>query len=123
MVMTERVDAQDPVMAEADEEIHRPVKETAGLARAAQAHVDLHVADWVTAQQEDPVLKTVIEWISSQKVQDLKHLLGNNTKTAEGKTILLEWKKLTPSQGALYHCHTPNGKLEEVLQFIVPTAY
>ena len=26
-------------------------------------------------------------------------------------------------QGALNHCHTPKGKLEEVLQFIVPTAH
>ena len=26
-------------------------------------------------------------------------------------------------QGALYHCQTPNGKLEEVLQLIVPKAH
>ena len=27
------------------------------------------------------------------------------------------------SQGALYHCHTPPGKLEEVLWFVVPMAH
>ena len=26
-------------------------------------------------------------------------------------------------QGALYHHHTPAGKLEEVLQFVVPKAH
>ena len=52
-------------MAEADEEIHKPVLETVILARAAQPCVNLHVTDWVTAQQEDPLLKTIIEWISN----------------------------------------------------------
>ena len=42
---TEIVDAQDPVVAKADEDIHKPVKETAVLDRAAQTHVDLHVND------------------------------------------------------------------------------
>ena len=40
------------------------------------------------------MLKTVIEWISNQKVQDLKHLLAEDAKTEEGKTILQEQKKL-----------------------------
>ena len=121
MGTTERPDAHDPAVAKADEEMHKPVQETVILAWAA--HVDLHVTDWVTAQQEDPILKTAIEWISGQKVQDLKHLLGDDTNTEEGKTILQEWKNLTLYQGGLYHCHTPTGKLEEVLQFIVPKAH
>ena len=58
------------------------------LARAAHACVNLHVTDWVTTQQEDPLLKTMIEWISNQKVQDLKHLLRDDANTEEGKAIL-----------------------------------
>ena len=85
---TKRADDQDAVVTRADEEINKPIQETVVLARAAQACVDLHVTDWVTAQVEDPILKTVIEWISSQTLQDLKHLLGDDTKTEEGKTIL-----------------------------------
>ena len=54
--MTERVDAYNPAVAEADEEKHKQVWETKDLARTAQAHVNLHVTDWVTAQQEDPIL-------------------------------------------------------------------
>ena len=113
MGMTERADAQDLAVAKADEEIHKPVQETVSLAQAA--HVNLHVTDWVTNQQENPILKTAIEWISGQKVQDLKHLLGDETNTEEGKTILQERKKLTLYKGALYHCHTPTGELEGVL--------
>ena len=44
-------------------------------------------------------LKTVIEWISNLKVQDLRHLLEDDTKTEEGKTILQEQKN---PKGALY---------------------
>ena len=113
--MMKRADAQDLAMTEADEEIHKPVQKTVILATAAQACVNLPVTDWVTSQQEDPILKTMIEWISNQKVQDLKHLLGDDANTEERKTILQEWKKLTLYQGALYHCHTPTDEVEEVL--------
>ena len=99
--MTERADAHDLVVAEADEEINKQVQEIVALARTAQVHVNLHVTDWVTNQKEDPIHK------------DLKHLLGDDTNTNEGKTILQEWKKLMLYQGALYHCHT--SLLEEVL--------
>ena len=85
---TERVDAHNPMVAEADEEIQKQVEETAILIRAAQTCVHLHVTDWVTTQQEDLILKTVIKWISNQKVQDLKHLLGDDANTEEKKTIL-----------------------------------
>ena len=86
-------------------------------------HINLHVTDWVTAKQEDPIVKTTIDWISNGKVQDLKHLLGDDTYMEEGKTILQEQKKLTLHQGALYHCHTLTGELEEVLQFVVPMTH
>ena len=62
MGMTDRPDTQDPLVAKADEDVHKLVQETAILARAAQTHVDLHVTDWVTTQQENPVLKAVIKW-------------------------------------------------------------
>ena len=90
--MTERADAHDPVVTEADEEIHKHVQEIVVLARATHAHVNLHVTDWMTTQQEDPILKTLIEWISNRKVQDLKHLLEDGTNTEEGEAILQERK-------------------------------
>ena len=123
MGMTKRADTEDQVVAEADEEIHKPVQETVILARATQACVNLHMTDWVPTQQEDPIFKTMIEWISNLKVQDLKPLLGGDTNTEDGKTILQEKKKLMPYQRALYHCHTSMDMLEEVLQFLVPMAH
>ena len=52
-------------------------------------HVNLYVTDWVAAQWEDPVLKTVTDWILNQKVQNLKHPLGRQcTDTEEGMAIL-----------------------------------
>ena len=47
--MTKNADAQDPVVAKADEDIHKPVQEIVVLDRAAQTCVGLHVTDWVTA--------------------------------------------------------------------------
>ena len=85
--MTQRADAHDPMVAEADEEIHKQVWETVVLARATHVCVNIHVTDWVTTQQEDPILKTMIKWILNQRVQDLKHL-EDGTNTEEGKAIL-----------------------------------
>ena len=79
--------------------------------------------DWVAVQQEDPILKIVMEWISSHKVEDLKYLLGDHTMMEEGMAILREWKKFMLHQGALYHHHTPVRELEEAMWFIVPMAH
>ena len=54
-------DAHDPVVAEANEEIHKQVWETAVQARAGHTCVNLHVTDWMATQQEDPILKTAIK--------------------------------------------------------------
>ena len=43
--MTDRADAHHPVVADADEEIHKQVQQTAILVQTAQVHVDLHVTD------------------------------------------------------------------------------
>ena len=56
-----RADTHDPAVAEADKRIHREVKEVGVQAKAAHTWVNFHVTDWVAAQQEDPVLKTVME--------------------------------------------------------------
>ena len=65
------------MVAETDKEIHKQVQEAVVQARATHTCVNLHVTDWVAAQQEDPLLKAAIDWIPNWKVQDLKHLLGD----------------------------------------------
>ena len=121
--MTKRVDAHHLAVVDADKEIYNQVQETVILARAAQVHVDLHVTNWVATKQEDLILKTVIKWVSNQKVHDLKHLMGKDADTEDRKPILIECKKLVLYQGALYHHHMSAGKLEKVLQFVVPKAH
>ena len=123
MGLTGRVDVQDPVVGETDEEIHKQVWEAAVLVRTTHIHVKLQLTDCAAAQQEDPVLKTVINWIPNWKVQDLKHLLGEDTNTEKEMVILQEWRKLMPCQGTLYHHHMPASKLEEVMWCVVPMAY
>ena len=123
MGMTERVDAHVPaVLRLMKRYISKSGKLLSWLEPAM--HVWTYIwLDWLTTQQEDPILKTMIKWISNWKVLDLKYMLGDDANTEEGKAILQEQKKLTLYQGALYHCHTPAGKLEEVLQFVVPMAH
>ena len=120
---TGRADAHDRMVAKADKRIHRQVEETAVQAWATHMHLNLHVVDCVAAQQDDPILKIVMEWISSHKVQDLEHLLGDHTLMEEGIAVLRECKKFMLHQGALYHCHTPDKELEEAMWFVVPMAH
>ena len=120
---TGRVNAHDPMVAEANERIHKQFEVTAVQAQVTHTCVNLHVIDWVAVQQDDPILKIVMEWISSHKVQDLKHLLGDHTMIEEGMAIIRESKKFMPHQSALYHHHTPARELEEALQFVVPMAH
>ena len=101
-----RANAHDLMVAEANKRIHKQVKEAAVQVWASHVHVNLHVTDWVVAQQEDLILIIVMEWISSHKLQDLKHLLGHHTTMEEGMVILRERKKIILHQGALYHHHT-----------------
>ena len=120
---TGRPDDHDPMVAETDERIHNQVKETAVQAQATHMYINLHAMDRVAAQQEDPILKIVMECISYHKVQDLKHLLGDHTAMEQGMAILSERKKFILHQGAFYHCHTPARELEEALRFLVPMAH
>ena len=90
MGSTVRADAINLVVAETDIEIHEEIQETALQARATHTHVNLHVTDLVAAQWEDPVLKATVDWISNQKVEDLKHLWGDYVNTEEGVAVLWE---------------------------------
>ena len=60
-----RADAHGLAVVEADKRIHKQGEETAVQAQATHMCVNLHITDWVAAQQEDPILKIVMEWISA----------------------------------------------------------
>ena len=105
------------------EEYINKLKELQSKDMLLYTHVNLHVTDWVAVQQENPILKIVMEWISFHKVQDLKHLVWDHAMMEEEMAILRNRKKFTLHQGALYHCHTLGRELEEALQLVVPMAH
>ena len=105
---------------ETDEEIHKQVQEAAIQARPVHIHMNLHMTDWVAAQWKIQYLRP---WSIGSQLESTESeaSLGRwHANTEEGMPILWEQKKLMLYQGALYHHHTLAGKLEEVLQFIVP---
>ena len=61
----------------------------------------------------------MVNLISNPKVQNLKHLLGDDMNTEEGVAILQEWKNPMLYQGALYHHQKLAGNLEEVISLVV----
>ena len=83
-----RADTNNPLVAETDEEIPKQVVEFAIQARAAHTCVNLHITNLVAAQHEDPVFKATINWISNQKVHNLKHLLGDEPNIKERIAVL-----------------------------------
>ena len=108
------------MVAEADEEIHKQVQDTAILARATQAHINLHV----TAQQEDPTLETVIKWISNQHVTEsetaavrwCKYWGGENYPLGVVKANTLSRSSLPLPYtiqwvGRCFAVHSPHGSL------------
>ena len=111
------------VVAETDDEIQKGSRKLLSKLEPPHIHVNLHVTDWVATQWQNPVLKVMINWISNWKVQKLKHLLGDDANTKERVAVLWEQIKLMVYQGALYHYHTLAGKLEEILQLVVPMAH
>ena len=79
-----RADTHDLGVAKANESIHKQFEETVVQAWAPHTCVNLQVTNWVAAQQDDPVLKIVMEWIASYKEQDLKLLLGDQCHNGGG---------------------------------------
>ena len=87
--------------------------------RVSTAHVpkeEMHVINWLKAQNEDPVIRGAIEWMQSRKEKSLKHHLGSLVSTPEGLGFISRQKSLILVNGKLYlkcklkgeaknHCH------------------
>ena len=63
--------------------------------------VQMHVTDWVAAQNEDPILSAVLDWLKAQKKTDLKALLAENTSSEGGWLILWELTEFHNSSRSL----------------------
>ena len=73
---------KDPAVVEGDQQKEKEVQVTTG-----QVLVEMHVTDWAAAQNEEPKLNAVLQWLESKKKTDLRTLLGECVLSKEGWTI------------------------------------
>ena len=84
---------------------------------------EIHVIDWIEAQNEDPIIQKAIEWIQLGKERSLKYHLGNLAFTSEGLGFISRQKSLILINGKLYLNSKLKGEAETTVVFIVPKAY
>ena len=74
-----QAEAHEPTIVEGDhcleQEVHVP---------AGHTLVQMHVTDWAKAQNEDPMLSAVLDWLKAWKKTDLKALLAEQASSKEG---------------------------------------
>ena len=90
------------------------------------AHVlkeQMHVINWVEAQDEDPIIWKTIEWMQSKKERSLKHYLGDNAPTPEGMGFISRQKFLVLINGKLYLNCKLKGETEMTTVFVIPKAH
>ena len=85
--------------------------------------VEIHVTDWATAQNKDPKLDAVLQWLESKKKTDLGTLLGEHTSSEEGWVVWRNHQNFTTLRGTLYLSSTPKVKNEDLLLFVVLKMY
>ena len=84
---------------------------------------EMHVINWLKAQNEDPVIRGAIEWMQSGKEKSLKHHLGSLASTSEGLGFISRQKSLVLVNGKLYLKCKLKGEAETTVIFIVPKAH
>ena len=75
------------------------------LVQVSATHVpkeEIHVIDWVKAQNEDPVIRKTIKWMGSKKERSLKYNLGDDVSTSEGLGFISRQKFLVLINGKLF---------------------
>ena len=112
---SQRVEGENPTVIKGDQQREKEVWVTAGWVL-----VEMHVANWVAAQKEDPKLYAVLQWLEFKKKTDLRTLLGEHTSSKEGWMVWRNHQNFTTLQGTLYLHSTPKGENEDLLLFMVP---
>ena len=78
----QRAEGEDPAVIKGDQQKEKEVCVTVG-----QVLVEMHVTNWVAAQNEDPELAAVLQWLKSKKKTNLRTLLGEHVSSKEGQMI------------------------------------
>ena len=74
--MAHQAEVHNLAMVEADQHLEQEV-----LIAAGHPLVEMHVTNWAEAQREDPMLRTVFDWLKAEKQTDLKILLAEHTSS------------------------------------------
>ena len=90
MGASQRVEGKDLTIIEGDQQMEKEVWVATG-----QILVEMHVANWATAQKEDPELDAVLQWLESKKKTDLRTLLRECILSEEGWTVWRNYQNFT----------------------------
>ena len=91
--------------------------------KSVRLSTQMHVTDRAEAQCEDPEIEAAMDWchLDKKKLEPwmeqlvkLKSRLGSKKNTLEGRSILQNADKLTPSGGLLYYRYKAKFQIEEV---------
>ena len=84
---------------------------------------EMHVIDWVEAQNKDPIIHKTIEWMHLKREKSLKYYLGNDASTPEGLGFTSRQKFLVLISGKLYLNCKLKGEAETTTVFIILKAH
>ena len=72
----------DPSVVEGDHNAEKEVHVATG-----QVKVEMNVTDWTSAQKEDAVLNSMLNWLVAKKKNDLRTFLGEHASSKEGWVV------------------------------------
>ena len=96
------------------------------MVQVSATHVpkeEMHVIDWVKAQNKDPIIQKTMEWMQSKKERSLQYYLGDDTPTSEGMGFISAQKSLVLINGKLYLNCKLKGEAKMMTVFIILKAH
>ena len=84
---------------------------------------EMHIIDWLEAQNKDPIIQKAIKWMQLGKEKFLKHHLGDLAATSEGLGFISRQKSLILVNGKLYLKCKLKGEAKTTIVFIIPKAH
>ena len=84
---------------------------------------EMHIIDWLEAQNKDPIIQKAIKWVQSGKEKSLKYHFRDLASTLEGLGFISRQKSLVLVNGKFYLKCKLKGEAETTIIFIVPKAH
>ena len=118
-----QAEAKDiPIIEEEERADQEVILWTTQLAQQDKKFHNLHTEDWRQAQQMDPVIPHVLEWLrlpKNNRIQ-LKDFLRGKVSEADCRAYSLREKDFERRDHMLYVKMTPPGSIDTILVFVVP---